>query len=187
MVAKKQTKSTPAPTATVINRQPAGTPSTQDELAQAKARVAELERNQKQASIAEAEKAIAPAKAAYEKAIAEGQATITAARAAMTAATETYNKVRTEAKLPRVNGGGGVAGPRSDAARTSIAVGAHLNKLAGSPKADAVVAVFGKSGYALSWAKRAERLGMQPEELCKAFVANPEEVHKLWTAKAAKK
>ena len=80
MVAKKQTKSSPAPTATVINRQPAGTPSTQDELAQAKARVVELERNQKQASIAEAEKAIAPAKAAYEKAIAEGQAAITAAR-----------------------------------------------------------------------------------------------------------
>lgn len=129
----------------------------------AKARVAELERNQKQVAAAEAEKAIAPAKDPYEKAIAEGRAAITAARSAMAAATETYNKVRAEAKLPRVNGCGGVAGPRSDAARTSIALGAHLNKRAGSPKAEAVVAVFGESGYALSRAKRAERLGMEPE------------------------
>lgn len=97
MVAKKQMKSSPAPTATVINRQPAGTPSTHDELAQAKARVAELERNQKQASIAEAEKAVALAKGAYEKAIAEGQAAITAARSAVAAATEA-NTTKSEPK-----------------------------------------------------------------------------------------
>jgi hypothetical protein len=44
----------------------------------------------------------------------------------------------------------------------------------------AVTAVFGKTGYALSWAARADRLGITPEELCDRFKTDPNRVKKLW-------
>jgi len=52
--------------------------------------------------------------------------------------------------------------------------------VAGRPSQQAVTAVFGKSGYALSWVARADRLGITPEELCDRFKADPNKVKKLW-------
>jgi hypothetical protein len=41
--------------------------------------------------------------------------------------------------------------------------------------------VFGKTGYALSWIARADRLGITPEELCERFKTDANKVKKLWT------
>lgn len=67
-------------------------------------------------------------------------------------------------------------------ARNASAVrkGATYHKMAGSPSKDAVVAVFGKTGYALSWIGRAERLGIGTEELCQQFRDDAALVKKSW-------
>jgi hypothetical protein len=52
-----------------------------------------------------------------------------------------------------------------------------------------VIAVFGKTGYALSWVVRANRLGITTEELCDRFKSDPNRVKKQWaelTAENAK-
>jgi len=61
-----------------------------------------------------------------------------------------------------------------------VAKGAAYSVLAGRPSKQAVTAVFGKTGYALSWAARADRLGVTPEELCERFKTDPNRVKKLW-------
>lgn len=58
--------------------------------------------------------------------------------------------------------------------------GAACAVLAGRRSKQAVTAVFGKTGYALSWVARADRLGITPEELCNRFKADPNRVKKLW-------
>jgi hypothetical protein len=40
--------------------------------------------------------------------------------------------------------------------------------------------VFGKTGYALSWIARTDRLGITSEELCDRFKTDPNRVKKLW-------
>ena len=66
-----------------------------------------------------------------------------------------------------------------------VAKGAAYAVLAGRPSKQAVIAVFGKSGYALSWVARANRLGITPEELCERFKADSNRVKKLWAELAA--
>lgn len=68
-----------------------------------------------------------------------------------------------------------------------IAKGAAYHVLAGRPSKDAVVKCFGKSGYALSWVSRAERLGVSPQELCSQFAANPARVKDQWSGLAEAK
>jgi hypothetical protein len=63
---------------------------------------------------------------------------------------------------------------------SAVAKGAAYSVLAGRPSKQAVTAVFGKTGYALSWLARADRLGITPEELCDRFKADPNKVKKLW-------
>jgi len=64
--------------------------------------------------------------------------------------------------------------------------GAAYAVLAGRPSKDAVVTCFGKSGYALSWVARAERLGMSAQELCERFRNDAPAVKKMWAALEAK-
>ena len=64
---------------------------------------------------------------------------------------------------------------------SAVAKGAAYAVLAGRPSKQAVTAVFGKTGYALSWIARADRLGITPEELCERFKTDPNRVKKLWT------
>jgi hypothetical protein len=52
--------------------------------------------------------------------------------------------------------------------------------LAGRPSKQAVIAVFGKTAYALSWVARADCLATTPEELCDRFKTDPNRVKKLW-------
>jgi hypothetical protein len=47
------------------------------------------------------------------------------------------------------------------------------------PSKQAVTAIFGKTGYALSWVARADRLGITPEELCNRFKTDSNRVKKL--------
>lgn len=63
-----------------------------------------------------------------------------------------------------------------------VAKGAAYHVLAGRPSKHAVVACFGKSGYALSWVRRAERLGITPQELCEAFRHDAARVKDQWAA-----
>ncbi len=65
-----------------------------------------------------------------------------------------------------------------------VAKGAAYHQLAGKPTKQAVVACFGKSGYALSWVNRADRLGITPQELCEQFRDNPAQVADRWAALA---
>ena len=65
--------------------------------------------------------------------------------------------------------------------------GTKLAVLAGRPGKPAVIAVFGTTGYALSWVARAKRLGIKPEELCIRFKADAESVKTAWAALARKK
>ena len=53
-------------------------------------------------------------------------------------------------------------------------LGAFYARLAGRPSKQAVTAVFGTTGYALSWVQRAVKLGITPEELCEQFVQDPD-------------
>jgi hypothetical protein len=64
---------------------------------------------------------------------------------------------------------------------SAVAKGAAYAVLAGRPSKQAVTAVFGKTGYALSWIARADRLGITPEELCERFKSDASRVKKLWT------
>jgi len=63
---------------------------------------------------------------------------------------------------------------------SAVAKGAAYAVLAGRPSKQAVTAVFGKTGYALCWIARADRLGIMPEELCDRFRTDPNKVKKLW-------
>jgi hypothetical protein len=69
---------------------------------------------------------------------------------------------------------------------SAVQKGAMYAVLAGRPSKQAVTAAFGKTGYALSWLARAERLGITAEELCERFKADANEVKKLWAALAKK-
>jgi hypothetical protein len=80
-----------------------------------------------------------------------------------------------------------VAKGRKKHASSATATGAKLAVLAGRPSKQAVTAVFGSSGYALSWLARAERLGVTPERLCAKFKADPEGMKADWAALTAKK
>jgi len=68
--------------------------------------------------------------------------------------------------------------PKSNA--SAVTKGAAYAALAGRPSKQAVVAVFGKTGYALSWVARADRLGITTEELCDRFKSDPNRVKKQW-------
>lgn len=70
---------------------------------------------------------------------------------------------------------------------TATARGARYAVLAGRPSKQAVIAVFGNSGYALSWVARAAKLKLTPEKLCEKFKSNPDGVKAAWTALAEKK
>ena len=70
---------------------------------------------------------------------------------------------------------------------SAVAKGAAYAVLAGRPSKQAVTAVFGKTGYALSWVARAGRLGITPEELCDRFKTDPTRVKKLWAELIAEK
>jgi len=67
-----------------------------------------------------------------------------------------------------------------------VAKGAAYHVLAGRPSKQAIVACFGKSGYALSWVSRAERLGISPQELCESFRTNPAHVADQWATLGSK-
>jgi hypothetical protein len=156
-----------------VNHQPSGAPTTQGEITQAKARIAELEAQSKK----EAEASLEPARKAYQDAVEQARLIVQEAKAKLD---EAYRS----ADL-KVNGG--KLGPRSDAARHAVAEGARLNRLAGSPKAEAVIACFGKAGYALSWLKRAERLQMPADDLCQLFGQDPGKVRGMWANRSAAK
>jgi hypothetical protein len=70
---------------------------------------------------------------------------------------------------------------------SAVAKGATYAVFAGRPSKQTVIAVFGKTGYALSWVARADRLDITPEELCDRFKTDPNRVKKLWTELAAEK
>jgi len=63
---------------------------------------------------------------------------------------------------------------------SAVAKGAAYAVLAGRPSKQAVIAVFGKTGYTLSWVARADRLGTTPAELCDRFKTDPNRVKKQW-------
>jgi hypothetical protein len=63
---------------------------------------------------------------------------------------------------------------------SAVGKGIAYHKLAGSPSKQSVTACFGKTGYAYSWVKRAEVLGVSTEALCEEFKADPAAVKVLW-------
>ena len=65
--------------------------------------------------------------------------------------------------------------------------GTKLAELAGRPSKQAVISVFGTTGYALSWVTRAKRLGIKPEELCLRFKTEAQGVKAAWAALSQKK
>lgn len=69
---------------------------------------------------------------------------------------------------------------------SAVAKGAAYSVLAGRPSKQSVTAVFGKTGYALSWIARADRLGVTTEELCNRFKTHPDRLKKLWAELRAK-
>jgi len=70
---------------------------------------------------------------------------------------------------------------------SAVAKGAAYSVLAGRPSMQAVSAVFGKTGYALSWVARAARMNVTPENLCARFKAEPERVKADWASLLEKK
>lgn len=140
-------------------------PTVDEELAAAQLVVANREAKAKE----QAEASVIPARDAYNLVVANARKSVEEAKTILNAAL-------TAAGMKS----GTKQGPRSEAARSAISLGAALNKLAGSPKADVVTAVFGKAGYALSWAKRAERMGITPEALCAMFVADQDATRSEW-------
>jgi DNA polymerase/3'-5' exonuclease PolX len=63
---------------------------------------------------------------------------------------------------------------------SAVAKGAAHAVLGGRPSKQAVTAVFGKTGYVLSWIAKADCLGVTPEELCDRFKTDANKVKKLW-------
>jgi hypothetical protein len=154
-----------------VNDQPSAAATTQGKIAQAKARIAELEAQSKK----EAEASLEPARKAYQDAVEQARLVVQEAKAKLDEATRAAGL--------KVNGG--KVGPRSDAARYAVAEGARLNRLAGAPKADVVKDIFGTVGYALSWIKRAEHLQISPDDLCRLFSQDPEKVRGMWANRSA--
>ena len=70
---------------------------------------------------------------------------------------------------------------------SAVAKGAAYSVLAGRPSKQAVTAVFGKTGYALSWVARAARMNVTPENLSARFKAQPEQVKADWDRLSEKK
>jgi hypothetical protein len=70
---------------------------------------------------------------------------------------------------------------------SATATGARYSVLAGRPSKQGVLAAFGKTGYALSWAARATRLNIKPEALCERFKTHPDGVEAAWAALSEKK
>src|SRR5258705_8923195 len=70
---------------------------------------------------------------------------------------------------------------------SAVAKGAAYSVLAGRPSKQAVTAVFGKTGYALSWFARAARMNVTPENLCAWFKAEPQKVKTDWARLLEKK
>ena len=70
---------------------------------------------------------------------------------------------------------------------SSVRKGAMYAVLAGRPSKQAVVGVFGKTGYALSWVARAEKLGIPAEELCSRFKNDPDGIKLAWDELVVKK
>jgi hypothetical protein len=64
--------------------------------------------------------------------------------------------------------------------------GAGFHVLAGRPSKQAVVAVFGPGGYAMSWASRAAILKVTPENLAARFVHQREQLKSDWAEATAK-
>jgi hypothetical protein len=69
---------------------------------------------------------------------------------------------------------------------SAVQKGAKYAVLAGRPSKQLVTRIFGKTGYAYSWLKRAEVLGVEATQLCADFVADPEAVKVRWEAATAK-
>ena len=69
---------------------------------------------------------------------------------------------------------------------SAVAKGAAYASIAGRPSKQAVTAVFGKTGYAMSWIGRAAKMGIPTEQLCEQFKVNPEQVKEQWAALSAK-
>jgi hypothetical protein len=63
---------------------------------------------------------------------------------------------------------------------SGVQKGIHFHRLAGSPTRHAVLACFGKRGYAMSWIERAEKMNTTPEALTARFKAEPQEVKVDW-------
>ena len=72
-------------------------------------------------------------------------------------------------------------------AKSAVAAGATYHVLAGRPSKPAVISIFTKAGYGLSWLARAERLGITPERLCAKFKVDPQGVKADWAALTANK
>jgi hypothetical protein len=53
---------------------------------------------------------------------------------------------------------------RSAEARSNISAGLAAHKLAGNPSKADLIYFFGKSGYLLTWPKRTEKFGVQPQD-----------------------
>jgi len=70
---------------------------------------------------------------------------------------------------------------------SAVAKGAAYSVLAGRPSKQAVTAIFGKTGYALSWVARAARMNVTPENLSARFKAQPEQVKADWASLLEKK
>lgn len=63
---------------------------------------------------------------------------------------------------------------------SAVQKGATYAVLAGRPSKQAVTAVFGKSGYALSWVARAAKMNVTPKNLCARFKADAASVKADW-------
>jgi hypothetical protein len=63
---------------------------------------------------------------------------------------------------------------------SAVQKGAKYAVMAGRPSKQAVTAVFGKAGYALSWIQRAEKMGVDPANLVARFKSEPQEVKVEW-------
>lgn len=61
-----------------------------------------------------------------------------------------------------------------------VGKGAYYAGLAGRPSKQAVIRVFGKTGYQLSWVARAVKLGIEPDQLCERFKTDPEGLKQEW-------
>lgn len=83
------------------------------------------------------------------------------------------NPVEAEVKLPARNA-------------SLTAKGAAYAVIAGRPSKQAVTFVFGSKGYGFSWIKRAQILGVKPEDLAADFAKDQMEVKARWEAATAK-